>query len=303
MSGYTDDVMRQISLSWGADFAYSPMLSSSAIVRKDPKCLELLPVSPAPIQLFGRDPLELAEAAAIVEDRATWIDLNAACPVRKVTRKGAGAALLNEPALITIILQHLKDRINLPVSVKMRLGWSDNLILQIVDHVCMAKPDMLVIHGRTAEQGYSGRADWRAIDAVAHHVRDSHILVLGSGDLFSPEDIARSLRTTSVDGAVVARGAIGNPWIFAQAKEFVRTGNYLKISFEERLGSFLHHLRALADKEGERRAIRVSRKLFSGYTRDVPHATKLRRVFMKLESLEQIQVLLSDLINARSSIV
>lgn len=302
MSGYTDHVMRLLSISYGADFAYSEMLSSSALSRRHTTLASLSSDVKVPVQLFGSDPEELVCAAKIVEDRASWIDINAACPVKKVTRKGAGAALLREPDKIASIIRMLKERTGLKVSVKMRLGWSANTLLKILDILCNEHPDILIIHGRTASQGYRGSADWKAIDEAACHLDGSGIVVLGSGDLFTPDAIVRALANTNVNGVVVARGAIGNPWIFRQSRDLLRTGTYRQIPLDERLRLFNYHIEQLIKAYGEYSAIRRARQLFSGYTRGISGASAMRSNYMKLDTFNQVQCFVNTLIEERGSI-
>ena len=301
MSGYTDHVMRRLSRAHGADFAYSEMLSSSALSRGHTTLDSLSPDDRVPIQLFGSDPKELVCAAKIVEDRAAWVDINAACPVRKVTKKGAGAALLREPEKIASMIRMLKDHTGLKVSVKIRLGWSANTLLNILDTVCDEYPDILIIHGRTASQGYRGKADWKAIQKAANHLDGLEVVILGSGDLFTPDDIVQALSNTRVNGVVVARGAIGNPWIFRQSKDLLRTGAYRCIPLDERLRLFNYHVEQLIEAYGEYGAIRRARKLFSGYTRGIIGAAEMRSDYMKLDSFGQVQRFVNNLIEEKRS--
>lgn len=291
MAGYTDGVMRELALEWGADFVFSEMLSVEGVLRSTEKTEEVIPSSPCRIQLFGSDPRRMAKAALKLKDVATWFDINAGCPVRKVTRRGAGSALLKDPDKIGEIIRALKEVSCVPVSVKIRLGWDSVESDRIIPPILEAKPDAVFIHGRTVSQGYSGSANWKEIESIAGTLRQAGILSYGSGDLFSPQAVAEALKNYSVDGVVVARGAIGNPWIFKQAKDLMELGAYEEFGLNERLEHFLYHIERLAGVVGEDQAVKDLRKSFAGYTRNIRYASNLRKEYMKCDSLEEVREL------------
>jgi nifR3 family TIM-barrel protein len=291
MAGYTDGVMRELALEWGADFVFSEMLSVEGVLRSTEKTEEVIPSSPCRIQLFGSDPRRMAKAALKLKDVATWFDINAGCPVRKVTRRGAGSALLKDPDKIGEIIRALKEVSCVPVSVKIRLGWDSVESDRIIPPILEAKPDAVFIHGRTVSQGYSGSANWKEIESIAGTLRQAGILSYGSGDLFSPQAVAEALKNYSVDGVAVARGAIGNPWIFKQAKDLMELGTYEEFGLNERLEHFLYHIERLAGVVGEDQAVKDLRKSFAGYTRNIRYASNLRKEYMKCDSLEEVREL------------
>jgi tRNA-dihydrouridine synthase B len=291
MAGYTDGVMRELALEWGADFVFSEMLSVEGVLRSTEKTEEVIPSSPCRIQLFGSDPRRMAKAALKLKDVATWFDINAGCPVRKVTRRGAGSALLKDPDKIGEMIRALKEVSCVPVSVKIRLGWDSVESDRIIPPILEAKPDAVFIHGRTVSQGYSGSANWKEIESIAGTLRQAGILSYGSGDLFSPQAVAEALKNYSVDGVVVARGAIGNPWIFKQAKDLMELGTYEEFGLNERLEHFLYHIERLAGVVGEDQAVKDLRKSFAGYTRNIRYASNLRKEYMKCDSLEEVREL------------
>ncbi|OAA31731.1 dihydrouridine synthase [Kosmotoga arenicorallina S304] len=289
MAGYTDHIMRSISLKWGADFVFTEMLSVDGILLNDRATSKLLPKKPCRVQLFGNEPLKFLEAYKRIADLVTWIDINAGCPVKKVTRKGAGSALLQNPDRLVSIIKLLKENTDKPVSVKIRLGWNDNRVLDIVSKLITANPDAIFIHGRTTKQKYMGEADWEAISKAAKFCSEYEIPVFGSGDLFTPEAIKKIHDNYPVDGVIVARGAIGNPWIFKQSKELIEKETYEKITAFERLKAFAEHLSLLTEEKGFEKGIKESRKFFVGYTRGVNNAAKMRNEYMRLKTIEEIK--------------
>ena len=289
MAGYTDRVMRELAIEWGADFVFSEMISTEGIVRSTGKTGEIVPVEPCRIQLFGADVKNMVDAAKKLLDVATWFDINSGCPVRKVVKRGAGSALLKVPEKIASMITALRGVVSVPVSVKIRIGIDKRESDRIIAPILKARPDAVFIHGRTVIQGYSGRADWQEIDRLAHLLHAEGISVYGSGDMFTPAAIANALEECAVDGVIVARGAIGNPWIFKQAKDFIRGRSYMELTLDERLNHFMIHLRRLADTVGEEQAIRDLRKSFAGYTRGIRDSAKLRNEYMKLQSFSEVR--------------
>lgn len=289
MAGYTDEAMRAISLEWGADFVFSEMLSAEGILRNDRATRKIIPETPCRIQLFGNDVKRLAMAAKNILDKATWLDINAGCPVKKVVKRGAGAALLRDLEKLNAMIQTLKSISDLPVSVKIRLGWDKNEVIKIVEKLVESRPFAIMVHGRTVAQGYSGLADWESIGEVVKICKPYRIKVYGSGDVFSPEKINEAFEKYGVDGVLVARGAIGNPWIFHQFKELKQRGTYIVPVPYERLKIFAKHLKKLMELRGEEKAIIESRKHFVGYCKGLPNATKMRRAYMKLKNKTDVE--------------
>lgn len=303
MAGYTDEVMRELALSWGADFVFSEMLSVEGVVRSTDKTGEIVPEKPCRVQLFGSDPERMALAARELAGIATWFDINAGCPARKVIKRGAGSALLRDPKKLAAMVLALKEVASVPVSVKLRLGWQAGESERILYPVIRARPHAVFIHGRTVSQGYSGRADWEEIERLAFMLRGEGILAYGSGDLFTPEAIVRALERTEVDGVVVARGAIGNPWIFKQAKDLIEKGAYHEFTLAERLQQFSVHFERLSKRVGENQAVKELRKSFASYTRGVRASARMRSEYMKLESADGVRKFLRTYGDVTESIV
>jgi tRNA-dihydrouridine synthase B len=223
MAGITDLSFRRIAKSFDVDLVTSEMVSSEGLVRNKARTKMLLQShaeeKPLAIQLFGSDPKVVAEAARIVADEgADIIDLNMGCPVPKVVRQGAGAALLRDVEKIASLVDAVRQAVSIPLTVKTRSGWGQSKInvLEVARVVEDSGADAITIHPRTARQGFSGSADWPLIGKVKQAV---NIPVIGNGDVSRPEDVGKMRKLTQCDGVMIGRGAMGNPWIFKQARQ------------------------------------------------------------------------------------
>jgi tRNA-dihydrouridine synthase B len=226
MAGITDLSFRRIAKSFDVDLVTSEMVSSEGLVRNKARTKMLLQShaeeKPLAIQLFGSDPKVVAEAARIVADEgADIIDLNMGCPVPKVVRQGAGAALLRDVEKIASLVDAVRQAVSIPLTVKTRSGWGQSKInvLEVARVVEDSGADAITIHPRTARQGFSGSADWPLIGKVKQAV---NIPVIGNGDVSRPEDVGKMRKLTQCDGVMIGRGAMGNPWIFKQARQLTK---------------------------------------------------------------------------------
>ncbi len=223
MAGYTDAAFRSICKENGAGACYTEVTSAEGIRRDSQKTFQFLEVSkldhPIAGHIFGKSVEAMAEAARYIEQlgRFDWIDLNCGCPVRKVVRRGAGAALMKEPEQIGEIVRAVKKAVSLPVSVKTRIGFSP----AFPDHLTIAKivedagADMIAVHGRLACNFHKGEADWEKLGEIKQALK---IPVIGNGGINTPEDATEMVRVSGVDGVMIGRGAVGNPWLFNQIK-------------------------------------------------------------------------------------
>lgn len=294
MAGYTDKVFRNIALDFGADFVFSEMLSAEGVLRNDKATLKIIPSESCRLQIFGPEADRIAEAAIKLKDVATWIDVNAGCPVKKVVRRGSGSALLNDLPRLQKIVLALKAVVDVPVSVKVRLGWDRNILPEIMAALIEVEPSAIFIHGRTKEQGYSGFADWKPIGDSVQACHEKGIKIFGSGDLFKPERIKEVIELYDLDGVIVARGAVGNPWIFEQAKELLKGNLYESVTGEEKLEYFFNtHLQRLIEEKGETKGISESRKFFMGYSRGTPNSCGLRNAFMRARTMEEVKTIIT----------
>ena len=252
MAGVTDVAFRTLAKKYGAGMTYTEFVSSAAIVRGNKESLKLLEVDasekPVAVQLFGSNVEEVIQAAQFVEEKFDVIDINCGCPAWKVIKTGSGSAMLNNPELIGNFVNKLASSINKPVTVKIRTGINKNKInaVEIAKIVEDCGGAAIAVHGRTQKQGYTGKANWDIIKEVKEKV---NIPVIGNGDVFSPEDFKEKLEYSKVDAIMIARGAIGNPYIFQQIKDYLDTGSYQKenIAELEKLSenSQTHHNNAL----------------------------------------------------------
>jgi len=283
MAGITNLPFRILAREFGCGLAFTEMISANGLVRKTNKSYRYLLSSaddkPLGVQIFGSDPVVLSEAAQIVADfGADLLDVNMGCPVRKVVKTGAGAALLREPDRVRHILQAIRKSTSLPVTIKLRSGWRQGetraLDIAILAQDCGV--DAVILHPRTADQGYSGAADWRIIEDVKKEI---HIPVIGSGDIRSREDACRMINTTGCDGIMIGRAALGNPWIFRDTiRHLEERKNALPPSSAERERVIRRHMEMEIDCLGESLGLRHFRKHILWYTKGIRGGSLFREV-------------------------
>ncbi|NLZ76710.1 MAG: tRNA dihydrouridine synthase DusB [Spirochaetales bacterium] len=295
LAGYTDPPFRRLCIRGGADFTYTEMVSVEGLARKGEKTIALLPRAKDEkeyaIQLFLSKPASLRAALAIVkEHRPTMIDINAGCPVPKVTGTGAGSALMKNPPLIEEIVRIVKEETGIPTSVKFRIGWDHESrnYLEFADAAIAGGADLLTLHARTRSQGYAPFAQWDCLTTLKIHLekKGSTVPLIGSGDLFEAEDAVRMLRETKVDGVMFARGAVGNPMIFNQTKALLRGEEKPLLSANDKVVLLLTHLHALAEHYDEPTACTLMRKFIGGYLKGIPHAAKVKQAAVRVLTIK-----------------
>jgi nifR3 family TIM-barrel protein len=288
----------------GAALTFTALVSSEALVRGGLKSAhDLLLRAPNEegyvVQLFGADAGVMADAAAMLAPcRPVMLDLNAGCPVPKVVKAGAGAALMRESARLAAIVRALVDASRshlggIPVSVKMRSGWDAASInyAECAAAAVDAGAALVSLHPRTRAQGYGGSSDWRHIASLAAALP---VPVAGSGDLYTAEDAERMLAQTGCAAVMFARGALGNPFVFAAARARLAGAAYTPPSDTERLDTALRQLRLLAADIGEKSACLEMRKVFCAYTKGLPDGAALRNRLVRASSIAEYCATLNE---------
>ncbi|HOU50202.1 MAG TPA: tRNA dihydrouridine synthase DusB [Smithella sp.] len=299
LAGISNLPFRLLARQQGCPLAYTEMISSSGLIRKTAKTYEYLKTSPEdrPLgaQIFGADPQIMAEAARIVADHGVdLIDINMGCPVKKVIKAGAGAILMKDPELSARIIEVVKKAVKIPVSVKIRSGWNRSSInaVQIAKMAEDSGADAITVHARTADQGYSGHADWKIIAAVKKAVK---IPVIGNGDIRQPRDAIRMLSETDCDAVMVGRGALGNPWIFKGISQLLsgQDINYLP-TLTQRREMIENHWKMEMGLLGASLAGKSFRKHLLWYTKGLENSHQFRELAGKLKNEESMLHKLSE---------
>jgi len=249
MEDVTDPAFRLLCKRFGVDMVYTEFVSSEALIRSVNRTQQKLTIydeeRPVAIQIYGRDPEAMAEAARISEDaKPDIIDINFGCPVKKVAGKGAGAGLLRDIPRMLEITKAVVNSVDTPVTVKTRLGWDEDskIIVDLAEQLQDCGIAALAIHGRTRAQMYKGDADWTLIGDVKNNQR-MYIPIIGNGDVTTPERAAECFNRYGVDAVMVGRASIGRPWIFAEMKEYFRTAEHKQLlSFEEQKAILKEHI-------------------------------------------------------------
>ena len=301
MAGVTDAAYRIQMRRHGAPLAYSEMVSVAGLAYASERTWELvLPADEEPsiaVQLFGSKPEQFASAVEAVEERVgeklALIDINMACPARKVITKGEGSALMDDPLLASAIMKAAVSRAHVPVTAKIRIGFhtGDRVAPAFAEMLEDAGAAAVAVHGRSAKQLYTGAADWSIIDEVA---RAASIPVIGSGDVFCADDAVRMLRETAAEGVFIARGSYGNPWIFEDALALAFEGRPVpQRPYRERLDALREHL-SLTHRLVPR-AMAWARTYASWYLKGMPHAAAWRGRVVKCDSYEDFCLLVDEI--------
>jgi len=286
MSGVTDVAFRALAKKYGAALTYTEFVHSTSLVRGNQtawRMVETDPIeNPVAVQLFGHSEEDVVEAARKLQDKFDVIDVNCGCPAWKVIKTGAGSEMLKQPEKIAKFVNKLATTVNKPVTVKIRIGIDDENInaVQVAKLVEDAGAAAIAVHGRTQKQGYSGSANWEIIKQVKDAV---NIPVIGNGDVFTPETFKQRLEESGVDAIMIARGAVGNPYIFKQIEDYLKTGTYERPNTIEMFFEYLE----FAKKHNL--GFSAIRNHAIQFTKNIVGGGELRVKLAACETVEQVQ--------------
>jgi len=304
MAGITDLPVRLLARGYGAVLCFTEMVSVNGLLREGHRSFELLRSAPEDrplgIQIFGEEPETLGEGAELVAPYGDLVDINMGCPVRKVVGSGAGSALLRKPLKVAAIIRSARRRITLPLTVKIRSGWQagEENYREIAAIAESEGCDAVTLHPRIRSRMFSGRAAWEQIAEVKARLS---IPVIGSGDLFTPQDVATMLTETGCDGVMLARGAMGNPWLFRDTLRFLLGEPVMPPSPSERLAVSRSHFEQFARISGERIAVREMRKHLSWYAKGLPGAAAFRAEINRIDDKERFIGCIEDFFGQEQS--
>ena len=300
MAGITDSSFRKICKEYGPGLVFTEMSSSKAIFYKDEKTNKLMDTSeekkPVAVQIFGSDVESMSYAAQKVSEFADIIDINMGCPAPKVIKNGDGSKLLLDLNKASEVMKSVVNSSKVPVTVKFRKGWDkDNIVAvecaQMLENVGVS---MITIHGRTREEYYSGKADLDIIKKVKESVK---IPVIGNGDIVDEESALRMFEYTGVDGIMIGRASIGNPWIFEKIIHYLKTGDKLtEISNSEKLKVIKKHLDLIVAEKGEKTGVNEIKKHLACYVKNMENATNIRQAVNLSNSKEDVLYILEKMI-------
>ncbi|MBQ7384685.1 MAG: tRNA dihydrouridine synthase DusB [Clostridia bacterium] len=320
LAGVSDRTFRNICRRYGAEYTVSEMISAKALCydqlsrkkAEDSATLDLATVfakeMPVAVQLFGCESEFMARAARMIEERSycgcrsdtapAAIDINMGCPVRKIVGNGEGSALMKSPQIAAEVVSAVKAAVSLPVTVKIRAGWDSVTAPEFAKRIEAAGADMICVHARTREQMYLPGVDLRVIEAVKRSVS---VPVVGNGDIYSAQDAIRMMNETGCDGVMIARGALGNPWIFTEISAALEGREYTPPTASERLVLAREHFLLMLEDKQDRRATAEAKKHIAWYIKGMNGAAAARAAVMTAQSSDEIFDIIDGLIRAEDT--
>lgn len=299
LAGYSNFPSRIIFQEYGADLTFTEMVSARGIVNKDQKTIDLLYSNKDEIskaaQIFGDDKYIIKDAIDYIQDKTSYtiVNLNAGCPVKKILKSNKGGALLKDIDKLKEILVYLGNRVKINFSLKIRSGWDMNNLNYLYvgklaeDNQCK----MIIFHPRTVKQAFSGEADWEQVYNLKNKLE---IPVIGNGDIFAPEQALNRLKQGGINGIMIGRGLIGNPWIFENIKEYILYGKYSVPKIKEKAKIMMNHLSKMVDFFGERKGIILFRAQMFKYLKNFRNSAMVRRKIQNQETIASIKKILSE---------
>ena len=307
MEDVSERPFRRLCRRFGADLVYTEFISSEALIRRVAAMHGKMRLAddehPVGIQLYGNREEALVEAARISEEAGPdLLDINFGCPAKKVACKGAGAGMLREPDRLVDLAAAVVRAVRLPVTVKTRLGWDSSSI--VITDLARRLEDVgiaaLTLHARTRQQGYKGQADWNWIARVKEAVK---IPVIGNGDVRTPQDVAAMFEMTGCDAVMIGRAAIGQPWIFQRAKQYIATGvDPGAPPMREQIEVYFDFLADSIVEKGERKGLLESRRQLSTILKGLPHVAEVRSAAMRETTVEGVRALLDRFLEEQEGV-
>ncbi len=303
MEDVSDPPFRALCKQQGADMVYTEFISSEGLIRDAAKSVKKLDIfkeeRPVGIQIFGANLDSMLQTIDIVtEAKPDFIDINYGCPVKKVVSKGAGAGILQDIDKMVSLTEAMVKRTDLPITVKTRLGWdaSSIHIVEVAERLQDVGVQAIAIHGRTRKQMYKGEADWKPITEVKNNQR-MYIPIFGNGDVNTPEKAVEMRDEYGLDGAMIGRASIGNPWFFKQVKHFIKTGEHLApISITDRVEMARKHLEMSIDwKDSEIVGVMEMRRHYGNYFKGIPHFKEYRLKLVTSDGLQDVYDVLDEI--------